>query len=595
MIERLSSYAAVRLFLERAQAAPAAEDAAAIAEICIRLDGLPLALELAASRLRVLSPPMLLERLGRALPLLVGGPRDMPARQRTLTATIAWSHDLLDAPEQRLFRRISVFVGGFTLDAAEAVCGDAELGLAVLDGIESLLEKSILGRHGGGARLRLLETVREHGVERASAAGELAEFRRRHAAYYVGLAEAAEFASVDAPSWLQRLEAEHNNLRAALSWALEHEPLTAVRLGSAIWRFWYARGYLTEGGRWLEEALLKTAGHDAPVDVRAEALTGAGVLAHYQGQYSRAADLCAQSLALCRAVGDRAGVAAALHGLALVARAGGDFAVARTMYEEARRIHEELGDRWGLSYTLRYLAVVLWMEADYAQASRVITASLAVARAIGDGQGVAITLTVQSYVACSLGDHEAAEAAAAESLAQHERYGDRRGVAQAQWALGMAVTGQGRHADAITLHKRALTTFSEIGDRYFTGMCFIGLAQCAVAARPRDDQAWTGGEALSIEQATALAMALPQPPRAIGNPPARAFALTPRELDVARRVARGLTNKQIAAELVIAEGTTDRHVGNILGKLGFSSRAQIAAWVVEHAVRTGWTPAEPVT
>jgi DNA-binding CsgD family transcriptional regulator len=357
-----------------------------------------------------------------------------------------------------------------------------------------------------------------------------------------------------------------------------------------------------------------------------------------KGRYGQAADLCGQSLALCRAVGDRGGVAAALHGLALVARAGGDFAMARTMYEEARLLHEELGDRWGLSYTLRYLAVVLWMEADYAQASRVITSSLAVARAIGDGQGIAITLTVQSYVACSLGDHEAAEAAAAESFAQHERYGDRRGVAQAQWALGMAVTGQGRHADATTLHKRALTTFSEIGDRYFTGMCFIGLAQCAVAARPRDavrllaadaavttaigaprwpsirpyirqtldrartmlddtafEQAWTSGEALSVEQATALAMALPQPPRATGKPPARAPALTPRELDVARRVARGLTNKQIAAELVIAEGTADRHVANILGKLGFSSRAQIAAWVVEHAVRTGWTPAEPVT
>ena len=194
----------------------------------------------------------------------------MPARQRTLTATIAWSHDLLDAPEQRLFRRISVFVGGFTLDAAEAVCGDAELGLAVLDGIESLLEKSILGRHDGGARLRLLETVREYAVERASAGGRarrvpppscgvLREPRRG------GRVRQRRCAVVVAA-----LEAEHNNLRAALSWALEHEPLTALRLGSAIWRFWYARGYLTEGSRWLEEALLKAAGHDAPVDVRAE-------------------------------------------------------------------------------------------------------------------------------------------------------------------------------------------------------------------------------------------------------------------------------------------------------------------------------------
>ena len=204
---------------------------------------------------------MLLERLEHALPLLVGGPRDMPARQRTLTATIGWSHDLLDAAEQRLFRRISVFVGGFTLDAAEAVCGDADLGLAVLDGLESLLEKSLLGHQEGDRgtpRFRMLETVREYAVEQARAAGELAEFRRRHAAYFLSLAEsaAAEFASVDAPDWLQRLESDHNNLRASLSWALEeHDLETALRLSSAVWHFWYARGYLTEGSRWLEEAL----------------------------------------------------------------------------------------------------------------------------------------------------------------------------------------------------------------------------------------------------------------------------------------------------------------------------------------------------
>ena len=312
--------------------------------------------------------------------------------------------------------------------------------------------------------------------------------------------------------------------------------------------------------------------------------------------------------------------------------------MARTMYEEARRIHEELGDRWGLSYALRYLAVVLWMEADYARAGEVIAASLAVAREIGDGQGIAITLTVRSYVACSLGDHKAAEAAAAASFAHHERYGDRRGVAQAQWALGMAITGQGGHAEATALHKRALVTFSEIGDRYFTGMCFIGLAQGAVAARPREavrllaadaaitaaigaprwpsirpyirqtldqarvvlddaafDEAWTSGEALSVEQATALAMALPEPRRSAPRLRVGASPLTARELDVARRIARGLTNKQIAVELGIAEGTADRHVANILGKLGFSSRAQVAAWVVEHAAGTGWRSAKAAT
>jgi predicted ATPase/DNA-binding CsgD family transcriptional regulator/transcriptional regulator with XRE-family HTH domain len=664
--EELGRYEAVRLFIERGsrvrpQLMLTGRQATAVAGICARLDGLPLAIELAAARLRVLSPEVLLERLEHALPLLVGGPRDMPARQQTLAATIGWSYDLLDPAEQRLFRRMSVFVGGFTLDAAEAVCGDADLGLAVLDGLESLLAKSLLGRHDedrATPRFRMLETVREYALEQARAAGELAEFRRRHAAYFLRVAEmaASKFSSVSAPEWLQRLETDHNNLRASLSWALEeHDADTALRLSSAVWHFWYARGYLTEGARWLEAALRMADAvsseqpqargvPDAPrhVTARARALTGAGVLAHYQGHYARAATLCGRSLALCRKAGDQPGIASALRGLALVARSGGDFATARTMYEEARRIHEALGDQWGLSYTLRYLAIVLWMEADYAAARPVIDASLSLAREIGDGQGVGLSLTVTSYVACSLGEHEVAETAARDAFAHHESYGDRRGAAQALWTLGMAVAGQARYQEANAHHKRALSTFAEIGDRYFMGVCFIGLAQVAVAAgRPRDavcllaadsatmaaigaprwrwlsitpyiqrtldqartmldettfEQAWTTGEALSVEEAATLAMAVPDPARHVRSAAThsdRTCPLTPRELAVARRVARGLTNKQIAAELVIAEGTADRHLSNILGKLAFSSRAQVAAWVVEHAADTGARPAEP--
>jgi predicted ATPase/DNA-binding CsgD family transcriptional regulator len=604
----------------------------------------------------VLSPEALLERLEHALPLLVGGPRDMPARQQTLTATIGWSYDLLAPAERQLFRRLSVFVGSFSLEAAEAVCADADLGLAVLDGLESLLAKSLVGRqegHRAAPRFRLLETVREFALERAREAAELDELRRRHAAYFLSHAELAalNFASPSAPDWLQRLETDHNNLRASLRWALdEHDADTALRLSSAVWHFWYARGYLTEGSRWLEEALrlADTASSEAPDGLRygparARALTGAGVLAHYQGHYARAARLCGQSLAQCRTAGDQLGIAAALHGLALVARSGGDFATARMMYEEARRIHEAHADQWGLSYTLRYLAVVLWMEGDYAAAGPVIDASLSLARTIGDRQGVAITLTVKSYVSRSLGEQAAAEAAARESFAQHEAYGDRRGAAQALWALGMAVAGQGRYGEAEAHHKRALSTFSEIGDRYFTGVCFIGLAQVALAAgRPQDavrllaadsammaamgaprwpsirpyiqqsldqaratldaatfEHAWATGESLSVEQAVALAMAVPGP-RQISSPHTAIHAtpaspLTAREIAVARRIARGLTNKQIAAELVIAEGTADRHVANILGKLGFSSRAQVAAWVVEHGVHRDARPAAPRT
>jgi predicted ATPase/DNA-binding CsgD family transcriptional regulator/DNA-binding XRE family transcriptional regulator len=646
--EQLAEYEAVRLFMDRAasvrpQLSLNDRQGDVVARICARLDGLPLAIELVVARLRVLSPEVLLERLARSLPLLVGGARDLPARQQTLTATISWSYDLLDPAEQRFFRRVSVFVGGFTLEAAEAVCGSADLELTVVDALESLLAKSLVGHQEGehdGPRFRMLETVREYALDQARIAGEVAHFRRRHAEYFLRLARlaASNFASVNAPAWLQRLETDHNNLRASLSWALEERDAdTALGLSSAIWHFWYARGYLAEGSRWLDEALRLAEDVRSTADSfeqqRARALTGAGVLAHYQGHYARAAALCGQSLALSRQLGDQAGVAGALHGLALVARSGGDFATARTMYEEARRIHEALADRWGLSYTLRYLGVVLWMEADYTTARAVIEASLSLASEIADTQGMATTLTVQSYIACSLGQHPTAEAAARDALSRHETYGDRRGAAQALWALGMATAGQSRYDEANAHHKHALSIFHEVGDRYFMGVCFIGLAQVAMAGgRPRDavcllaadsammtgmgaprwpsvrpyiqqtldqarlalsdsvfEQAWSAGEALTVDQAVALGMAVRDPHRVTdgtrteSNP---ASPLTVRQVAIARGIARGLTNKQIAAELVIAEGTADRHVANILERLGFASRAQIAAWVTSHLRET---------
>jgi DNA-binding CsgD family transcriptional regulator/tetratricopeptide (TPR) repeat protein len=427
----------------------------------------------------------------------------------------------------------------------------------------------------------------------------------------------------------------------------EHDADTALRLSSAIWQFWYARGYLTEGSRWLDEALgisnrVASDQRDAPggsihLTLRAKALTGAGVLAHYQGHYARAGNLCGESLALCRRLGDQLGTADALHGLALVARSGGDFAIACTMYEEARRIREALGDRWGLSYTLRYLAVVLWMETEYAAAGTASEAALALASEIGDRQGSATALTVRSYVARSLGDNEAAESAAREALSLHESYGDRRGAAQALWALGMATAGQVRYGEASGHYKRALAVFSDVGDRFWCCICLTGLAETALACghvrdavwllaansgvmaaiggvlwpsikphiqhtleqarlrlgAPAFERTWAQGESLSVEQAVALAVSIPGAqmvvePKAMESK--AASQLTPREFDVASRVARGLTNKQIAADLVIAEGTADRHVSNILGKLGFNSRAQVAAWVVEHAAETGVGP-----
>jgi predicted ATPase/class 3 adenylate cyclase len=297
--EVLGQYAAVALFVQRAVAAQAGfgltdENALSVAEICRRLDGLPLAIELAAAQIKVLSPEVLLHRLGRRLPLLQDGPRDAPARQRTLRDTIVWSYDLLNEAEQRVFRRLAVFVGGFTLEAAEAVCdATGDHGLGVVDGVGALVNQSLLRRDdrtGEGSRFAMLETIREYGLEQLEADSEAAELRRRHAAYCLELVEAAEL-ELTGPrqvAWLDRLEAEHDNLRAALHWAVEQgEVELGLRLGGALWLFWDVRGHLTEGRGRLGEvlALARTA---RPTAALAKAHQNLGNVAWAQGDFAAA-------------------------------------------------------------------------------------------------------------------------------------------------------------------------------------------------------------------------------------------------------------------------------------------------------------------
>ena len=366
---------AVSLFLARARAitpefALTPANAPVIAEICARLDGLPLAIELAAAWTRLLPPQALLARLSTAgatpLHLLAGGPRDLPSRQQTLRDTIDWSYSLLTADERALFRQLAVFVGGCALEAVEAVwqaaggqsmaapgeedgatAGQAAMAAAelsfstvgLLEGLGGLVDKSLIRqveRADGGPRLTMLQTIREFAEERLIAGGEAGLLRGRHAAYYLGLAETAErrLSGPEQRAWLDRLDEEHANLRAALRWLLDEEDATsALRLAGALWRFWFMRGYLGEGLRWLEAGL--AGGQRAPLAVRAKALTGAGVLAHYRGDYGRAAALCGESLARARQGDDRASIAAALNGMALVARSGGNYSAARAMYEES--------------------------------------------------------------------------------------------------------------------------------------------------------------------------------------------------------------------------------------------------------------------
>src|SRR5215208_2755382 len=305
-VELLTRYEAVRLFVERAMAlrpdfSLTEENAPAVVEICARLDGLPLAIELAAARTKLLPPQALLSRLGNRLKLLTGGARNPPERQRTLRNAIEWSHDMLDEGEKTLFARLAVFSGGSTLEAIEVVCdAEGDLPVDALEGVSSLLDKSLLGREEASdeqSRFVMLETIHEYAREKLRESGEAEELGRAHAQYYLALAEEAELVGPEQAWWLERLEAEHDNLRAALNRSLEAgDSGTALRIGGAVWRFWYVRGHFSEGRRWLASGL--SGGEMAPVGVRARALLGLGELALWQGDYTRAAEDLEASLTL---------------------------------------------------------------------------------------------------------------------------------------------------------------------------------------------------------------------------------------------------------------------------------------------------------
>ncbi|OGG56550.1 MAG: hypothetical protein A3F84_22560, partial [Candidatus Handelsmanbacteria bacterium RIFCSPLOWO2_12_FULL_64_10] len=444
----LFQYEAVRLFIERALAvrpdfAVTNENAPAVAEICHRLDGLPLAIELAAARIRLLPPQAMLARLGRRLPLLTGGARDLPARQQTLRNAIAWSYDLLDAGEHTLFRRLAVFVGGFTLEAAEAVCRELSVGavreppLQVidvdgLDGLESLVSKSLLRQEevAGEPRFIMLETIQEYALERLTESGEAEAMRRQHAEYFLALAEGAE-TELRGPQqalWLNRLEEEHDNLRAALRWSIERgEAEQGLRLGGALWRFWEVHGYLTEGRERLA-GLLTLTGTSGRTAARAKALNGAGVLASRQGDYAAARALHEESLAIRRTLDDKQGIAWSLNNLGLVAADQGDYAAARALHEESLAIRRTLDDRQGIAASLNNLGLVVANQGDHARARALYEESLGILGALGNRQGIANLLNNLGNVAYGQGDCAAARALYEESLAIRRALGDRWGI-----------------------------------------------------------------------------------------------------------------------------------------------------------------------
>jgi predicted ATPase/class 3 adenylate cyclase len=445
-IEVLSQYEAVRLFIDRASAAKrgfeiTSENAPAVAEICARLDGLPLAIELAAARIKLLPPKVLLTRLANRLKLLTGGPKDLPARQRTLRGAIEWSHDLLEEGEKTLFARLSVFSGGRTLEAIEAICNaEGDLPVDALDGVSSLLDKSLLVREETSeeeSRFVMLETIHEFAREMLQESGEAAEVSRLHAEYFLTFAEEAEpeLEGPDQVAWMERLEADLDNFRAALSWLLEvGEAELALRIGAALSLFWRIRGHLSEGRRWLSEGL--SGGDAAPAGVRARAMLVLGDLAWKQGDYPQGEEKLEASLALCREAGDRRGEAQALNSLGFIASEHNDLERAEKLLEESLALGRKASMPVVINSALNSLAALAAYRNDYARATVLLEEGLGRARAAGDVRGIAIHTTSLGATAVVTGEFERAEALLQQGREMFWKLGDWLHVSVADLNLG---------------------------------------------------------------------------------------------------------------------------------------------------------------
>ena len=624
---------AIRLFAARARAASGdfavtEANAPVVAAVCARLEGLPLAIELAAARLRHLSLPSALSRLESRLALLTEGARDQPPRLQTMRNAIAWSHDLLSAEDQRLLRRLSVLVGSCSLESAEAVANaSGDLGVDVLGGLSSLVDQSLLHREVDGSgvpRYGMLETIREFALEQLAASGERETTERAHTAYYVALAEQAEGELVGPAqeAWLERIAAEHENFRAVLGRALdERDAETVFRLGAPLWRFWSQRGYLAEGRSWLEHAL--AIGQDASAAVRAKALHYLGNMSLDLADYSRARSYFDQSLPLWQELGNEDGVAAALTGLGLVQLSRGDYSGARRRHEASLSIWRAQDDQSGIALALHNLGNVATAEGALDEAQAHHEGALAIRRDLGDADGVAYSLLCLGDLFRVKGD-EAAIARYDESLALFQSLGDRLGTSYALHGLGRLAQQRGDDRHATSLLRDALAMQAELGERSGFAGCLEGLAGVArqrgeaaraarllgIAASVRESTgaaltaadreeveqvsasslralgrepfaaAWTAGHTLPWEQAIAEVVANPDELTSSGptsRPPADTFGLTRREREVLALVCERLTDPEIAERLFVSHHTASTHVKHILHKLGATNRREAAA------------------
>jgi predicted ATPase len=472
--ESLSKHEAVELFLDRARSvkstfAIGSSNALALAKLCVQLDGIPLAIELAASRASVLSVEQIAARISDRLTLLTGGSRTALPRHQTLLAAIDWSYNLLSESEKILFRRLSVFSGGWTLEAAETVCaGDGVDTGHVLGLLAGLVDKSLVlaEEREGQQRYRFMVTLLEYALKRLMQTEEGETISRGHARFFVALAVAGEpkLMSTEQKVWLEGLNAEYDNIRAVLNWTSKKNAEMGLRLAGALGQFWYLRGYWDEGRRWLAE-MLGASGALAHPAQRVRALNAAAWIALNQGEYVSARSFSEEALSLSRESGDKRETGFALNCLAILTAEQGEFAVARSLLEESLTIRRELGDKSMIASTLQNVGILAFRQGEFASARSLFEESLGISREVGYKHGIATALVNCGEVARRMGDHAAAQALLDEGLALAKDMGDKIVIPIALNALGALAGRQGDYAAARALHTKGLEVSRELGDK----------------------------------------------------------------------------------------------------------------------------------
>ena len=606
----LAHIEAVELFIQRAKAIDpgfeiTASNATTIATICTRLDGLPLAIELAAARLQVLSPTSLLERLTHRLDVLTRGSRTLPERHQTLRAAIDWSYEQLSAADRMAFERLAVFAGGFDLAAAEYVVGGratspplsprAATSCRTMDALSELLENALLRRQviADEPRFMMLETIREYALERLEASGDLADAQRRHAKYFTGLAEEAEPAlSIGQLSgqWPNRLEGELANLRVALTWSLDQkDPELGLRLAAALVWFWWIRGHLIEGSEWLECALLQSRGDQSAL--RSKLLDGAGRLARTQGELHRAEALHNESLSIATHLNDDVAMTRALANLAMVIEAKGDIEQATMLFERALGLARQGGEAEVLATILTNYGLMKLTSADQQRGVALLEEGLIIARELGPSGLLGAILSNLGDARLEQGDQAASAAMYRECMVLQSELGNQVGVADALLGIATIAVHRGDLSFATCLLASAQALYESIratpppgGVRMFEE----ALREVrAVLDEDTFSAEWESGRNADLQTVIAEALKFEtRPSREMESVPANPYYsdLTSREMQVLRLVAEGYSNREIADMLYISPQTAATHVKRLRAKIGASSRAAAAAHAHRHGL-----------